>query len=177
VIVSPAGHFDELLHRLDDLARMLRTIRQRRATERPEIPFGMLGILRGIEQLTDRAGRHGEEAVGCHAKELAETVGLDPSTVSRVVTALVARGLVDRRTDPADRRASILVLTDAGRAALADAQDWYADLVVRALADWQPADVAVFTSVLGRFTTDILRSLDEAAAVHNDPHDTREASR
>ncbi len=49
--------------------------------------------------------------------ELATCLHADTSTVSRQVTALVDVGLVERRADPEDRRATILVATDAGRAA------------------------------------------------------------
>ena len=49
---------------------------------------------------------------------LAELVHADPSTVSRHVTQLVERGLVRRVADESDGRASRLVLTDAGSAAI-----------------------------------------------------------
>src|SRR6476661_2578669 len=51
---------------------------------------------------------------------LAELVHADPSTVSRHVAALVERGLVQRVADESDGRASRLVVTDAGHAALQD---------------------------------------------------------
>ena len=46
---------------------------------------------------------------------LAHAFGLDPSTITRQVQALEEIGLADRRTDPSDRRASILDLSDEGR--------------------------------------------------------------
>ena len=49
---------------------------------------------------------------------LAELVHADPSTVSRHVAQLVERGLVRRVADESDGRASRLVVTDAGSAAL-----------------------------------------------------------
>ena len=49
--------------------------------------------------------------------ELASCLHADTSTVSRQVTSLVDIGLVERTADPEDRRATILVATDAGRAA------------------------------------------------------------
>lgn len=50
---------------------------------------------------------------------LAEAVLSDPSTVSRQVAYLVHRGYVERRADPADRRAALLALTERGEQALA----------------------------------------------------------
>src|ERR1700742_756817 len=47
--------------------------------------------------------------------ELAEKMQADPSTVSRQVANLVNDGYVERRADPADGRASLLVVTERGR--------------------------------------------------------------
>ncbi|WP_432958504.1 MarR family transcriptional regulator [Micromonospora haikouensis] len=135
----------ELSVRLYDLLKSVRLIKQRRADDRPSVPLGLVGMLTQIEQL----------AAGAHARELAEHTGLDPSTVSRAVAALVAHGLVERRADPTDRRASCLAVTPAGRAALADAYGWYGQLLDRALADWTPDEVAALCSALGRFTRDL----------------------
>ena len=46
---------------------------------------------------------------------LAQAFGLDPSTITRQVQALEEIGLASRKTDPSDRRASILDLTAEGR--------------------------------------------------------------
>ena len=54
------------------------------------------------------------------AGALAECMQSDPSTVSRQVAALVKDGLLERRADPADGRASLLVLTEKADAVLAD---------------------------------------------------------
>jgi DNA-binding MarR family transcriptional regulator len=48
-------------------------------------------------------------------RELAEFLRLDPSQVVSLVDDLQTRGLVERRPDPADRRANVVVATDAGR--------------------------------------------------------------
>ncbi|MFF3856137.1 MarR family winged helix-turn-helix transcriptional regulator [Micromonospora sp. NPDC002575] len=55
-------------------------------------------------------------------RELAEFLRLDPSQVVALIDGLERRRLVERRTDPADRRANVLVATDAGRALFARAQ-------------------------------------------------------
>jgi len=48
--------------------------------------------------------------------DLAETLYITPSTASRTVDDLVRKGLVERRQDPADRRAIRLSLTPQGQA-------------------------------------------------------------
>jgi DNA-binding MarR family transcriptional regulator len=91
------------------------------------------------------------------SRELAGCVAADPSTVSRQAAALVDLGLVERRPDPADRRAVQLAATPRGadlfRQIRADRQALF-DVV---LSDWSPGDVAQLTCLLARFTTDIER--------------------
>jgi DNA-binding MarR family transcriptional regulator len=50
--------------------------------------------------------------------ELAREVVLSPTAMSRFVDRAVAAGVVAREPDPDDRRASLVVLTDEGRALL-----------------------------------------------------------
>ncbi|WP_019180920.1 MarR family winged helix-turn-helix transcriptional regulator [Microbacterium yannicii] len=56
-------------------------------------------------------------------RELAEFLRLDPSQVVSLVDDLQTRGLVERRPDPADRRANVVVATDAGRALASAARE------------------------------------------------------
>ncbi|KXC05904.1 MarR family winged helix-turn-helix transcriptional regulator [Microbacterium hominis] len=53
---------------------------------------------------------------GPSQRELAEFLRLDPSQVVSLVDDLQGRGLVERRPDPGDRRANVVVATAAGRA-------------------------------------------------------------
>lgn len=48
-------------------------------------------------------------------RDLADALRIAPRSVTDVVDALESKGLVERRPDPADRRASVVVVTDAGR--------------------------------------------------------------
>jgi DNA-binding MarR family transcriptional regulator len=56
-------------------------------------------------------------------RELAEFLRLDPSQVVSLVDELQSRGLVERRPDPSDRRANVVVATDAGRSLVAIARE------------------------------------------------------
>ncbi|WP_374444064.1 phosphotransferase [Stella sp.] len=47
-------------------------------------------------------------------KRLAEHIGIDTTSVRQVIEGLEAKGLLDRRVDPADRRARILQITPTG---------------------------------------------------------------
>jgi DNA-binding MarR family transcriptional regulator len=135
----------ELEDRMRDLMKVVRLVKQQHHSA---VPAGLVGILGLIE-------REGANPTGCHAKQLAVRAGLDPSTVSRAVAALVSHGLVERRADPDDGRASVLVTTDRGRSALADSRDRYDALMRRALADWTPEEVDALTTAIGRLTTDV----------------------
>jgi DNA-binding MarR family transcriptional regulator len=57
---------------------------------------------------------------GIDQRTLARTIALDASTTGGVVDRLEARGWMERRTAPEDRRARQLVLTAAGEQALVE---------------------------------------------------------
>jgi DNA-binding MarR family transcriptional regulator len=150
----PEGDVDRaenvVAERVSDLARIVRLSKQQWLHDRPGLPIGLIGALAALDRST-----------GCHAKELAGRSGLDQSTVSRAVAALVEHGLVRRETDPNDRRASVLLVTDEGRAALTAARSWYADVMRLALDGWTPDEVAAFTDGLGRFVAAVERVLSD----------------
>jgi DNA-binding MarR family transcriptional regulator len=54
-----------------------------------------------------------------HQATLAGALGMAPRSVTQAVEALARDGLVDRQPDPADGRAKLVALTDAGATALA----------------------------------------------------------
>lgn len=141
----------ELGLRLHELGKAVRLIRQQRADGHDPISPGTLALLLHID----------EHSTGCHGRELALRAGLDPSTVSRGVAALVAQGLVRRHADPADGRASVLVLTPAGRQALDHAHSRYGELLQRVLADWTPDEVSALSAALHRFTADVENALGQ----------------
>jgi len=52
--------------------------------------------------------------------EIARRIGIEGATLTRMLDTLEAEGLVERQTDPQDRRSKHIRLTDAGKDALAD---------------------------------------------------------
>ena len=90
---------------------------------------------------------------------LAELVHADPSTVSRHVAALVEQGLVRRMADESDGRASRLVVTAAGEAALETLRHERERHLERITADWSAEDLATFTTLFSRLLDDISASL------------------
>jgi DNA-binding MarR family transcriptional regulator len=61
-----------------------------------------------------------ERQPGLLQKELAEVLEVEPITVARLVDRLEARGMVERRADPTDRRCWRLHLTDHSRPLMAE---------------------------------------------------------
>jgi len=93
---------------------------------------------------------------------LAAAFGLDPSTITRQVQALEEIGLADRKTDPSDRRASILDLTPNGREVLDDTRERRRSRLQAALSDWPEADLTDFGRLLKEFNASLDRLLEES---------------
>ena len=87
------------------------------------------------------------------ASDLAGHLESDPSTVSRQVAALVKDGLLERRSDPADGRASLLALTPEADAVLAEHDRIRQEHFAQALGGWSDADLRRFATLLSRFST------------------------
>ncbi len=71
--------------------------------------------LRALRMLT----RHGTMRLS----ELSDRLQIAPRTATEVVDALQARDLVRRRDDPADRRATLVEVTERGAAILAEIRE------------------------------------------------------
>ncbi len=72
--------------------------------------------------------------------ELADSVELDLSTVSRQMTNLVASGLVVKVPDPEDGRASLLSLSDRGWTVLEAVSEARRQVLAETVADWTEAE-------------------------------------
>lgn len=90
---------------------------------------------------------------------LADLVHADPSTVSRHVASLVDQGLVRRVADESDGRASRLVVTDEGHAAIQALCRERESHFAAVTADWDVADLATLTTLFGRLLDGIAATL------------------
>ncbi|MGH8963520.1 MAG: MarR family winged helix-turn-helix transcriptional regulator [Jatrophihabitantaceae bacterium] len=88
------------------------------------------------------------------SSRVADLLQADPSTVSRQVAALVRDGLVERRADPEDGRACLLVLTDKAADVLKRHDQIRHQHFDRMLAGWNERDLRRFSTLLTRFTED-----------------------
>lgn len=80
-------------------------------------------------------------------RALAERLAADPPYVTLIVDDLEERGLVRRRSHPHDRRAKLVSLTPAGRAAVAQAEQ-ILDEPPAALRNLSAEDLAALLRVL-----------------------------
>ena len=96
---------------------------------------------------------------------LAEMLGVDAPTVTRKVQQLEREGLVTRQADEADRRATRIALTSAGRQVLESVLGARRAWFDRLLEGWDERDLAAFASMLDRFTLTLERDVEGSAGV------------
>jgi DNA-binding MarR family transcriptional regulator len=87
--------------------------------------------------------------------EIAAAMCADPSTISRQVAGLVKAGLVERRADPGDGRATLLATTTDGTRILDLERRRRAEQLATALSGWTPEHRAQLAELLSRFVTDL----------------------
>lgn len=81
---------------------------------------------------------------------LAGSLGIDKTAMTYLIDGLERVGLVERRLDPADRRARQVLVTERGQAALAEAAAGLAAIEGRLLAPLDPGEARQFRDLLGR---------------------------
>jgi DNA-binding MarR family transcriptional regulator len=95
-------------------------------------------------------------------RELSEALRCTPRNVTGLVDALEAGGLVAREPHPSDRRATLVTLTEQGRATASEWQAGYLEMAKRLFAGLDPTEVAVFIGTLDR-VLDRLRDEDPSS--------------
>jgi len=104
------------------IGRVVRALRQE--APRSEIGPGGLGVLVSLDQ-------QGAQRVGA----LAEAVAVTAPSMTRIINALEAEGLVLRQPDPDDGRAQVVAMTDEGAALLASGREVRVAVLRRRLAE------------------------------------------
>lgn len=138
---------DDLLFLLHDVARLLRIDADRRARA-----SGMTRAQWVTLIWLDRRP-------GLSQKELAELLEVEPITVARLVDRLEARGMVERRGDPTDRRIWRLHLSEAAGPELAVIARHRAEMAALVARGLSPRAIAAMTEDLARVKTTILGRL------------------
>lgn len=95
-------------------------------------------------------------------KQLAAQLGVDPSTVTRTTDPLVSHGLVDRFTDPENRRYVFLRCTPAGEKTIAHIIDERRRVMRQTLEPMEPSRRLLLADLLNEYTT-LMESYQAAA--------------
>lgn len=111
------------------------------------------------------------------ASDLAELLCADPSTVSRQVASLVKGGLLERRADPDDGRASILVPTELGRQRIKEYGRRRAVTMQPVIADWSAQDRHDLLRLIRKYTAGIENHREEIVSLLLEHHGQGSESR
>jgi DNA-binding MarR family transcriptional regulator len=109
---------------------------------RCDLPRGHLWLLSRLAQDS-----------GDRLSDLAQSLGVDKSTLTPQAGRLLREGLIARQADPADRRAAILHVTPAGRELLARLHSTRRAMLSELLVDWPAEEQAGIAVMLTRLAT------------------------
>jgi DNA-binding MarR family transcriptional regulator len=131
-----------------DVARLLR----RRIDQRAQA-VGLTSAQWRVLSVVARAEFKNEEPPNQAA--LADEMDLEPITLSRLIDRMEAAKLIERRPDPADRRAHRLYLQDAARPLVAKFRDVATGCLSDALEGVSDAEIEGLTGVLTRIRNNL----------------------
>ncbi len=128
----------DLLTDIVTLARLIRTEADRRARAH--------GMTRAQWHILIKL----EQNPGLLQKELAEILEVEPITVARLVDRLEARGMVERRADPGDRRCWRLHLGTGAHALMEEIGAQLTDIADTLCQDFSESTLAATAAALGQ---------------------------
>ncbi len=135
---------------LHDAARLLKRDFERRARS--------LGLTRAQWQTLFHLARN----EGCNQAALADVLDVEPITLARVLDRLESTGLIERRTDPSDRRARLLFLGPDAAPLLEQLRTLGAETREIALAGISDADRERLTELIGRIRANFADAVEPA---------------
>jgi MarR family transcriptional regulator, transcriptional regulator for hemolysin len=138
---------NDLLFLLHDLARHSRMEADRRAAAQ------------GLTLAQWKILIHLERQAGLSQKELAEILEVEPITIARLIDRLEARGLVQRRDDPSDRRIWRLHLTKGAAPALKALAHERAAMLEAITKGLSSAEVAAVAAAMERMKENLAAAL------------------
>lgn len=131
-------HDQLLARRLAVAGRLLRTAADSELAEHGIASAGVGVLLRLVEE------------DGLSQAQLARLQSVEAPTTCRLVDRLVRDGMVERHSDPSDRRATRVFLTSRGRETAARGAEVIRELEERAFADLDAAEALVLGTLLHR---------------------------
>jgi len=144
---------EDLLFEINETARALRRVFDQRAAT--------VGVTRPQWRVLARLKRE----PGLRQVELAERLDMEPITLCRIVDRLEEAGLVERKPDPADRRAWRLELTGKALPLTRTLRSLAHDFAVEAMDGMAEQDLKSLQQQLAAIRADVARSSDQAEKV------------
>jgi len=111
---------------------------------------------------------------GVNQVTLAERLEIQPITLARLIDRLQEAGLVDRRTDPDDRRAFRLYLTEAAQPLITRMRGYGAETRAEALAGLTRDERDVLVRALLHMKQNLLEAERRASGPAQDPEESVE---
>jgi MarR family transcriptional regulator for hemolysin len=152
--MPPVSQKREFAFLLNDVARLLKTYADHKAAQ-----FGMTRAQWAVLKRLDRCE-------GLKQSEIAEMLDLQPISLTRLLDKLSDSGLIERRSDAADRRAKRLYLTPAARPLLDQLDALGEETMTAALAGVEPGRIEQILADLGTVRDNLRRLIHERHADH-----------
>src|SRR4051812_15489253 len=147
-IASRADPMDlELAGTLNQAIRLLSLRHRARAAHL----LAPLGLHPGQEALLLELDRTGPRIQA----QLSEALGCEPPSVTLMTRKLEASGHIRRTPDPADRRATVVALTDRGKALVKQVQQLWVTLAEETVQGLPPALLAQLPATLNTMSTNV----------------------
>jgi DNA-binding MarR family transcriptional regulator len=97
---------------------------------------------------------------GLRQHELADLLEVEPITLSRIIDRLQESGLVERQSDPTDRRAWLLHVTAKAEPLVAKLKGLADEMIAEAFAGIDPKDIEITRRVLARARENAGRTME-----------------
>lgn len=136
---------------LSDVARMLRTLADQEARK-----FGMTRAQWAVLFRLQRSE-------GLKQSELADILDIQPITLTRLIDRLCDNGLIERRSDPNDRRAKRLFLLPAARPVLDRLNAISNEMMTRVLTGVEHSAVEAMTKHFSSIKENLRQAISERA--------------
>jgi MarR family transcriptional regulator for hemolysin len=138
----------EIAFTIMDVARLLKTYADQRARQF-DISRAQWAVLLRIDRTE-----------GLKQSELAEILDLQPISLTRLLDRLADNGLIERRSDPNDRRANRLYLKPAAKPLLDRLSELGADMMETVLEGMPPKSIDRMLEELGMLKDNLRRAIN-----------------
>jgi MarR family transcriptional regulator, transcriptional regulator for hemolysin len=140
---------EDLLFEINETARAIRRLFEQRASA--------MGVTRSQWRVLARLKRE----PNLRQVELAERLDMEPITLCRIVDRLEEAGLVERKTDPSDRRAWLLQLTEKADPVVKQLRGLARGIAEEAMDGIKQGEVRELQDRLAAIRSNIARSGDQ----------------